>query len=149
MAAIVIAPTATSAAKTPAATTGTFRLRFGLVDGQRPSAQICAVKRRDSLVGFTGIGHFHETEPTGAASIPVGYECDLFNRTVCFEQISQLGFCCAVRQIPNVKVLYRNSSLSKSSKLVGVAVGFDGLSFGISWRAGSARIARVRAIARS
>jgi hypothetical protein len=61
--------------------------------------------------------------PTGAASIPVGYECDLFNRTMCFEQISQLGFGCALRQIPNVKVLHRNSSLSKSSKLVNVAVG--------------------------
>src|SRR5215470_6829832 len=62
MAAIVVAPAAASTAKTMASAPGTFRLRFGLVDGQRPSAQICAVERRDSLVGFTGIGHFHEPE---------------------------------------------------------------------------------------
>jgi hypothetical protein len=87
MAATVIAHTATSAAKTPAVTPGTFRLRFGLLDGQRPSAQICAVNHCDSLVGFTGISHFNETEPHGSGQYPVGYECDLFNRTVCFEQI--------------------------------------------------------------
>src|SRR5262249_5877817 len=59
----------------------------------------------------------------GTSSIAVGYERYLFHRTVCFEEISQLGFGCAVGQIPNIKVLHRNSSFGKS-KLVGVAVGF-------------------------
>src|SRR5262252_11003375 len=60
MAAMAVAPTAASTAKTIASAPRAFRLRFGLVDGQRSSAQIGAVKSRDRLVGFTGIGHFNE-----------------------------------------------------------------------------------------
>src|SRR5215468_3198266 len=86
-----------------------------------------------------------EPEPTRAARIPIGHECDLFHRAMCLEDISQLRFGCAVGQIPNAKVLHRNSSLSKSSRLVGVAVGFDGRPSESRGGAG-ARIAWVRAM---
>jgi hypothetical protein len=61
---------------------GTFRFRFGLVDSQRSSAQIGSIERRDRLVGFAGIGHFHERETTGAARISIGHERYLFHGTV-------------------------------------------------------------------
>jgi hypothetical protein len=59
---------------------------------------------------------------------------------MCLEDISQLHFGCVVGQISNVKVLHRNSSLSKSSKLVGVAGGFVGR---LSESRGGAGIARI------
>lgn len=71
-----------------------------------------------SFVGFTGIAHSDEPETTGAARIPISQECDLFNRAMRLEDISHLRFGCAVEQIPHVKVLHRNSSLRKSSRLV-------------------------------
>jgi hypothetical protein len=114
MSAIIVAPPSASTAKTMASAPRTFGLRFGLVDGQGSSAEIRPIESRDSLVGFTGIGHFHEPEPTRASSIPVGHERDLFDRTVRLKEISQFGFGCAVGQIPNIKVLHRNSSFSKS-----------------------------------
>src|SRR5215467_10596018 len=122
VAAIIVAPTASSTAKPVASAPGAFRFRFGLVDGQRSPTQICAVERGDGLVGFTGIGHFHKTKATRPTCIPVGHQCDPFDASVCLEEVSQLGFGCAVGQIPNVKVLHRNSSFSKSSRLVGVTV---------------------------
>src|SRR5215472_15482354 len=123
MPAIVIAPTAASTAKTMASAPGAVGFWFGLVDGQSSSAQIGAVERRDRLVSFIGIGHFNEPETTGAACIPIRHQCDLLDRAMCLEDVPQLGFGCAVGQIPNVKVLHRISSFSKSSRLVGV--GFD------------------------
>jgi hypothetical protein len=101
--------------------------------------------RCDGPVGFTGIGHFDEPEPTRATSILVGHQCDLFDAAVCPEDISQLSFGCSVGQIPNVKVLHRNSSFSKSSRLVGVGVVLDGLSSESRGGGGKARIAWVRA----
>src|SRR5262245_2156760 len=99
MAAIVVAPSAAPTAKTMASAPGTFRFRFGLVNRQRPSAQVSSVERRDCLLGFTGIGHFHEPKPAGAARIPVGHQGDLFHRTVYLEETSQFGFGSAVGQI--------------------------------------------------
>ena len=55
-----------------------------------------------------------------------GSTTSLASRTVYLEEISHLGFDCAVKQVPNVKTLHRFSSLSKSSRLVGVVVDFDG-----------------------
>jgi hypothetical protein len=136
MAAIVVAPpaaatTAASAAKptTAAATTSTARticFRFGLVDGQGSSAQIGPVERRNRFVSLAGIGHFDESETAGAARIPVGHESNFLHRAMGLEQISQLGFGGAVGEVSNVQVLHRNSSLNKSSKLVGVGIRFDG-----------------------
>ena len=65
---------------------------------------------------------------------------------MCFKQISQLGFGCAVGQIPNIKVLHRNSSFVKSSKLVGVAVGFAARPSESRGGGGMARIALLRAM---
>jgi hypothetical protein len=146
MTAVIVAGTSASAGKTMASAPGTVGLGFGLVDGQRSSAQISPIERRDRLVGFTGIGHFDEPETTGAARIPIGHEDDLFDRAMCLEDISLLRFGCVVGQIPNVKVFHRNSSLSKSSKLAGVAVGFEGRPSESRGGAGSARIGWVRAI---
>src|SRR5262249_28588365 len=140
---VVVSPTAASTAKTMAPAPGAFRLRPGLVDGQGSSAQIGSVKCHGRLISFTGIGHFHERETTGASRIPVGHESYLFHCTVCLEEVSQLGFGCAVGQIPNVKVLHGNSSLSKSSRLVGVAVRFGGRPSESLGGAGRVRIARV------
>src|SRR5215471_2513271 len=126
MAAIVVSPTTASTAKTIAPTPWTLRLGFGLVDSQCPSTQIGSIQGRDRFVGFTGIGHFDEPETAGAARIPIGHDCDLFDYAMRLEDISQLRFTCAMRQISYVKVLHCNSSLSKSSRLVGVVVGFDG-----------------------
>jgi hypothetical protein len=77
---------------------------------------------------------------------PVGYEYDLFHRTVYLEEISHLGFDRAVRQIPNVKALHRYSSLSKSSKLVGFSVGFAGRPSESRGGPGRAHIALLRAM---
>ena len=74
----------------------TVGLGFGLVDGQCSPAQIGPVERRDRLVGFTGIGHFDESETTGAARIPIGQDCDLFDCAMRLEDISQLRFSCAM-----------------------------------------------------
>jgi hypothetical protein len=119
MSTVVIAPTAAaSAAKTlPSTTTAAsraIRLWLGLVDGQGASPQIGSVERCDGLVGFTSISHFYKPKPTGLARISVGDEGNFFDRTVWLEDISQLGFGCAVGQISNVQVLHRSSSLSKS-----------------------------------
>src|SRR5215469_5642670 len=65
---------------------------------------------------------------------------------MCLEDVSQLRFGCAVGQIPNVKVLHCNSSFSESSRLVGVAVDFDGRPSESRGGAGRARIAWVRAM---
>src|SRR6516225_1748966 len=146
MTSVVVAATSTSVAETMATAPLTVGLGFGLVDGQCSPAQIGPVERRDRLVGFTGIGHFDESETTGAARIPIGHECDLLDRAMCLENTSQLRFSCTVGQIPNIKVLHRNSSLSKSSKLVGVAVGFGRRPSESRGGAGSARIAWVRAM---
>jgi hypothetical protein len=128
MAAMVVAPTAASATKTLAAaatTPGPIGLWFGLVDGQRSSAQVGSVEGRDSFIGFTGIAHFDKPETTGAPRIPIGYECDFFDRAMCFEDTSQIRFSCTVGQVSNVQVLHRNSSLNKSSRLVGARFRFD------------------------
>src|SRR5215467_4992699 len=126
MAAVTVAAASASTSKTRAATSGTVGLGFGLVDRQGSSAQISPIECRDRRIGFTGIGHFNKAETSGAARVPIGHERDLFHRAMCLEDISQHRFGCAVGQILNVKVLHRNSSLTRSSKLVGVAVGFDG-----------------------
>src|SRR5262249_3941907 len=106
MTAIIVSSSTASTTKTLASAPRTFRLRFGLVDGQRSSAQIGAVESRNRLVGFTGVGHFNEPETTGAARIPIRHEGDLLDRAVCLEGVSQLCFGCAVGQIPNVKVFH-------------------------------------------
>src|SRR5262245_9884015 len=144
MTTIIVAPTST-AAGTMSSASGALRFGSGFVNSQRSPAQVGPVERRDGLVGLTAIGHFHEPEPTGAASIPVSYECDLFHRTVCLEKISQLSFSRVVGQIPNVKVLHRYSFLNKSARLVGVEVRFDGRSSESRGGGGTARIAWVRA----
>src|SRR5262249_27479590 len=118
MTTIVVAPTSPSTAKAMAsAALRTFRFRFGLVDGQGSSAEIGSVERQNRLIGFTGIGHFDEPETTGAASIPIGHQCDLFDRAVWFEDVSQLGLSCAVGEVSNVNVLNCNSSLRKSFRI--------------------------------
>jgi hypothetical protein len=146
MTTVVIAPAAASTAKTMAFTSWTLGLGFGLVDGQRSSAHIGSIERRDRLVGFTGIRHFDERETTRASRIPIGHKCDFFHGPVHLEDVSQLSFGCAVGQVPNVKVLHRDSSLSKSSMPVGVAVAFNGRPSESRGGAGSARIAWVRAM---
>src|SRR5262249_53837151 len=143
MAAIVVAPTATSTAKTRATAPWTFRFRFGLINRQSASAQVSSVECGDGLVGLTGVAHFHEPEPPGAAGIPVGHECDLFHCAVRLEEISQFAFARAVGQIPNVKVLHRNSSLSKSSRVDGVGFADRPSESRGGW--GSALIALLRA----
>jgi hypothetical protein len=122
MSTVVVAPTAAasaaSTAKTLASTAASasraIRLWLGLVDGQRASAQIGSVERCDGLIGFTSIRHFDKPKSTGLPRIAVGDEGDFFHRAVWLEDISQLGFGCAVGQISNVQVLHRNSSLTKS-----------------------------------
>src|ERR1700751_763815 len=137
--------TPASAAKTVAASPWTICLRFGLIDGQRSSAHVGPVERRDGLVGFTGIAHFDKPETTGAARLPVGHETYFFHRALCLKQAAQVGFGCAVGQVSNVQVLHRNSSFSKSSRLVALGVCFDGRPSESRGRSGKARIAWVRA----
>jgi hypothetical protein len=112
---VVVATSAATATKTMATASWTFGFGFGLVYIQGSSTQICTIQGLDCVIGFIGICHFDESETPGTARIPIGYKCDLFDRAMCFEDISQLRFGCAVRQISNVKVLHRSSSLCKSS----------------------------------
>jgi hypothetical protein len=145
MATIVVAPTTASTAKTLATTPRMLGLGFGLVDGQGPASQIGSIQGRYRFVGFTGIGHLDEPETTGSSRIPIGDQCDLFDRAMCLEKVAQFGFRRAVRQISNVKVFHCNSSLSKSSRLVGVADRPDGRPSESRGGAGRERIAWVRA----
>ena len=79
-----------------------------------------------------------------------GSTTSLASRTVYLEEISHLGFDCAVRQVPNVKTLHRFSSLSKSSRLVGVVVDFDGRPRNlVAERAGGIAWVRARDVERT
>jgi len=46
-------------------------LRLCFIDGQRSSAQIGPVERRNCFIGFSSVGHFDKTETTGLAGFPV------------------------------------------------------------------------------
>ena len=79
-----------------------------------------------------------------------GSTTSLASRTVYLEEISHLGFDCAVKQVPNVKTLHRFSSLSKSSRLVGVVVDFDGRPRNlVAERAGGIAWVRARDVERT
>jgi hypothetical protein len=92
---VIIAAT-TSAAKTIASASGAIGLRFCLIDGQGSAPQVGSIERCDRLVSLIGISHFDKPETTGLACFAVGHESDFLNRSVCFEDGSQLGFGRAV-----------------------------------------------------
>lgn len=96
--AAVVVPAAASAAATKALSTvpGPFGLRLGLVDLQGPSAELSSVQRRDGLVGFAGVRHFHKCEAARATGFAVSDEVDLFHRSVFLEDVAQFGFGGAV-----------------------------------------------------
>src|SRR5580698_63964 len=152
MTTIVVASAATTTAKTSAAACSTttaartIGLWLGLVDGQRASTHIRAVESGDCFVGLFGVSHFHEAKTTRAAGIAVSDERDFFDGSVRFKSVSDFGFGGAVRQISNIQILHRNSSLSRSSRVVLEDGRRSGSPSGSRGGKGRLRMAWVRAL---
>jgi hypothetical protein len=140
-------PTAKVLSTTTAPTASwAVRLRLRLVNLQRAAAQFRSIQSRDCFVSLGGIGHFHETEASGSARLPVGHNADFFHRTVRLENRSQFRLGCAVGQITYVKILHCSSSLSKSSKVLdSAATRFDSRDSKSRGGAGLSCVALVRA----
>jgi hypothetical protein len=69
---IASASTTTAAAAKPlSAALGPVSLWLRLVDGQGAAPQLCSVQCRNSLLGLSGIGHFHKPEAARPPSFPV------------------------------------------------------------------------------
>jgi hypothetical protein len=119
---IIVAPAsaASTAASKPLPTTtraapGTVRLGLRFIDLQSASAKLRSVQSSNRLIGFARIGHFHKPESSRASSFAIGYNADFLDRSVRFENRSQLRLGGAVGQVADVKVLHCISSLNKSS----------------------------------
>src|ERR1700723_555016 len=126
IATIVVAPpsaasatktfTSASAAKSfTAAAPWAIGLWLGLIDGQGTATKVGSVQRGNRLVGFSGIGHFHERETSRASCVAVSHQADLVYRAVWLKDTSQFSFGRAVGQVTDIKVLHCRSFRSKSS----------------------------------
>jgi hypothetical protein len=96
--ATIIIATATPTATTKALTAATGPVSFGfrLVDRQRAAAQFASIQRSDSLISFTGIGHFYKRKAPRSSRIPVRHKADLLNGAMRLENIAQFSLGCAV-----------------------------------------------------
>src|ERR1700733_369590 len=126
IATIVVAPpsaapatkTFTSASASESFTTAaswTIGLWLGLIDGQGTATKVGSVQRGNRLVGFSGIGHFHERETSRASCVAVRHQADLVHRAMWLKDTSQFSFGRAVGQVTDIKVLHCRSFRSKSS----------------------------------
>jgi len=81
---------AASAAKTPATTTLSRPVCLGLrfINRQCAAADFGSIQRSDSLIGFTGIGHFDERETARPTGIPIRHKANLVDRTMWLEKIA-------------------------------------------------------------
>ena len=127
MAAMVVAPSRrlrhqNAGRRLPTTPRGPIGLWLGLVDGQRSSAQVGPLRAAIALSASLALS-FRRNPNHGAAPYPIGYECDFFDRAMCFEDTSRLGFSCTVGQVSNVQ-FFIVIPLIKSSRLVGSQVSF-------------------------
>jgi hypothetical protein len=94
MALIIVATAPASTAK-PFPTTSAARrigLRFRFIDLQRPPTHLSAIQRRDCLVSFRRIGHFHKSEASRAAGLAIRNDADPLDGAMRLESAAQFGF---------------------------------------------------------
>ena len=86
---VVIASTSAASTKALSASLGSVGLGLSFVDFQGTSSEITSVQSSDGFVGFNGIGHFYKSEAPGATGLAIGYDADLLDRAMRFENASQ------------------------------------------------------------
>ena len=58
----------------------------GFIDGQGSSGYFSAAESGDGFLSFIIVGHFHESEASGAARITVGHDADTIDGAVGFKE---------------------------------------------------------------
>jgi hypothetical protein len=98
------AATATTAAVAAAsAATAALLALLGFVHTERPSVERLAVHALDGLGGFIGRAHGHEREAARAASLAIGHEVDVANRTELLECSADAVSGCVERKVSNIQ----------------------------------------------
>jgi hypothetical protein len=115
MALVVVASTATTAARTSttagtSTTPGSAGTAVGLgarfVDVQGASSELFPVQSGNGLLSFGSVRHFYKGEPSGASGVTIGDDADLIDFAMRLKQSAEFGFGSAVGEIANKKLLH-------------------------------------------
>jgi len=111
--AIAIAPLAAAALAAESATTAaTLFFRAGFVDVKSTAVELPAIQRRNGTVRLGVYTHFNESESSGTAGFPVGYDAHAVHRPVFFEQGTNRIFGSPEAEI-SYKYIFHFDSLSE------------------------------------
>lgn len=116
MSAVIVSTAAVSTAKSA------VTLRACLVDGERPSTSVSAIKGENGGIGFTIVLHFDESETARASGVAVGDNSRTINYSVRFEPLAQIGFRGAKRKVSNKYLLHYSSFWGRRSAQLSLRV---------------------------
>jgi hypothetical protein len=98
-------PSRTTASSRTASEAAAIFLGSGFINVKRSIIEHCAIDRRNCLVGFSGVGHFHKREPTRATCVAIPHYRHAINCAMRLEQRSNVIFRGVKVQISNENLL--------------------------------------------